>query len=117
MDRVRVVRRRQLFNDLELDFHPLRTDTFDVDRDRVPDVQPFPDVRQTGEVGRQFNEAAVLLDAADNAPHRFPGAKRLAFSIQVPSNSRWVMVMRRRSRSMERTAAKIFWPSRNRSLG
>ena len=46
-----------------------------------------------------------------------PGAKRLAFSIQVPSNSRWVMVMRRRSRSMERTAAKIFWPSRNRSLG
>ena len=75
MDRVRVIRRRQFFDDLEFDFHPLRTDTFDVDRDRVPGVQPFPGVRQTGEVGCQFDETAVLFDAADNAPDRFPRSK------------------------------------------
>ena len=46
-----------------------------------------------------------------------PGAKQLAFSIQVPSSSRWVRVKRRRSRSTDRTAARIFCPGRNRSDG
>ena len=46
-----------------------------------------------------------------------PGAKRLAFSIHVPSSSRWVRVTRRVSRSMDKTAARIFCPTRSRAAG
>ena len=44
-----------------------------------------------------------------------PGVNWLAFSIHVPSSSRSVMVIRRFFRSKDRTAARIFSPSRSRT--
>ena len=46
-----------------------------------------------------------------------PSEKQLAFSSQVPNSSLWVRVIRRFSRLKTLTTARIFCPTRNRSLG
>ena len=63
----------QLFDDLELDLHPVRADAFDVHGNPVSGLEIFPGVCQTGEVGSQLNEGTVLLDGADDAPTVSPG--------------------------------------------
>ena len=73
--RLRPRQRRQLLNDLELDLHALRPDALDKDGDAVTGREALPRVGKTGQIGRQLDETAVLLHAADRTPYRLAGAE------------------------------------------
>ena len=69
--RFRRLRRRQRFNDLQFDFHPLRADGANGDGDGIPFLKILPPVGKAGEIGRQLHKAAIIHHTSDDARHRF----------------------------------------------
>ena len=101
------------FNNNQLDLHPLRDDVFDEDTDRHAGENPRLFFCQPGEVWRQLDEDAVLLDRADHAADRFARLVNIpAFSSQLPSSSLWEREIRPFSTVL--TAAKISCPVEKR---
>ena len=73
-------------DDDELDLHLFGQDVLDVNTDGLSGVQVRAALGQTGEVGRNFDEGAVLFDAPDDADNCF--ANREGSGVLLPCSQK-----------------------------